>query len=203
MPDLPRSLQLALDCLYNYKPPKLASTHGPYTKLKSPVTFYDKHLDPRLALRTIILAPSLIHNLVATTKRELDKYEDRTDVEFPSLDNGFIRPGELLYNVPPITNARSVGISYANGVAIPASAIASMLVLHPDAPEWTNSLFFLEERSIDGLNYAALNEDHAPLFHEPYDEAAFEEYAFMVDEATWDAMDGPTKQNFREAHRRH
>ncbi|KAG6834574.1 hypothetical protein H0H93_008844 [Arthromyces matolae] len=193
MPELSASFQSALDSLYNYKPSKVASGHGPYPKLDATVTFHDKHMDPRLALHKVILAPSLVNDLVKAGERALQTYKDRTDVELPPVIDDTLSP---LNSYRKVVDARTVALVYSSAFAEPATTIASMLLLHPNAPNWSNSMFFIEDDPTKEKS-DALNEDFTPIFRRHYDDA--EEYK-SVDKDAWESMDDPTKKLFQIAY---
>ncbi|KAG6818918.1 hypothetical protein H0H93_000303 [Arthromyces matolae] len=192
MPELSASLQSQLDSLYNYKPPKLGSSHGPYPKLDATVSFHDKHMDPRLALRRVILAPNLVHDLVAAGERALQTYKDSTDVELPPVSKGFVLPQ---ISRDDVVDARSVGLVYAKGIAAPAIAIASMLLLHPNAPEWSDSLHFFENNRTTEKS-DALNEDFAPSFMRRFDLMDVN----LFNKTMAESMDESTRTRYRKAH---
>ncbi|KAG6818447.1 hypothetical protein H0H93_004865 [Arthromyces matolae] len=198
MRDISGSFQAALDSIYNFKPPKLASGHGSYPKLDATLTFHDKHLDPRLALKRVILAPSLVSDLVMAGQRALETYRERTDLELPSETESFLFPRE---HDEDIVNARAIGAVYESGIAEPAATIASMLLLHPNVPEWSNSMYFLEKRFTQHRD-GALNENYTPLLARPYDDALKCQYVNMVDQDAWASMDEITKMRYRMAHQK-
>ncbi|KAG6847799.1 hypothetical protein H0H93_005934 [Arthromyces matolae] len=198
MPELTGSLQSALDSLYSYQPPKLGGGHGPYPKLDCTPTFHDKHMEPRLALRRVILDPSLTSNLVVAGERALQAYKDKTDVELPSTTTGFFRPRK---HDEDVVDARSVGMMYRFGIAVPAAIIASMLLLHPNAPAWSDSLVFVEKNSVRNKP-RALNQDFAPLLPKPYDDALNGLSVNMVEKDAWESMDDATKIRYQTAHQR-
>ncbi|KAG6815132.1 hypothetical protein H0H93_010856, partial [Arthromyces matolae] len=153
-------------------------------------------MDPRLALHKVILAPSLLNDLVKAGERALQTYKDRTDVELPPVTQGFYWPREIFEQV---IDARSVGLTYAKGFASPAATIASMLLLHPNAPEWQNSMFFLEiDRTKEKSK--ALNEDFTPVFRRHCDDAEEYKPVNMINKDAWESMDDSTKKLFRIAY---
>ncbi|KAG6835376.1 hypothetical protein H0H93_002040 [Arthromyces matolae] len=198
MPEIPGSLQSALDSLYTYKPLKLGGGHGPYPKLDAAVTFHDKHIDPRLALRRVILDTTLVNDLAAAGERALQTYKDKTDVELPSDITGFLRPRK---HDEDVVDARSVGMVYRLGIASPAATIASMILLHPNSPTWSRSSVFVEKNSVRNKP-RALNQDFAPLLSKPYDDALNGLNVNMIKKDAWESMDDATKVRYQTAHQR-
>ncbi|KAG6837241.1 hypothetical protein H0H93_012635 [Arthromyces matolae] len=172
------------------------SVHGPtrYPKLESGVTFHDKHMDSQLALSRVILAPSLVDDLVTAGERALQNYKNRTDVELPPVTEGFLWPEFPRHDV---VNAQSVGSVYAKGIAGTVATIASMLLLHPNAPEWMDSMFFLES-DLTNEKSDALSEDLTPILMKPYDDQS-ERMGMPIKQDVWESMDEITKKRYRIA----
>ncbi|KAG6847798.1 hypothetical protein H0H93_005933 [Arthromyces matolae] len=188
MPELPGNLQTALDALRNYKPGKLVTLdRGSYPKLDPAVSFYDKHIDPRLALRRIILAPSLVGDIVAAGERALQSYKDRTDVELPAIDQTFLA-SERYGN--DVVGARSIGLVYERGLGQPAAAFASMLLLHPNAPNWSCSMLFFESQYSEEKS-DAFNDDYTPVLLNP-----------SIDREAWGYMDENTRKRYNMAYKK-
>ncbi|KAG6907644.1 hypothetical protein DXG01_008094 [Tephrocybe rancida] len=200
MPKLSRRLKASLRSVFEYNPPEFRETHGSYPTLEPPLSFYDKHLDQRLAFKRIVLLPSMATDLSRAAVHALSVYKKADDVKLPPADDDFPTPGEMLdERSADVVDARSVGLMYERGTAISASIVASMLLLHPNSPEWQETIDFMESGNPRRNYYDALNEDYAPIIMDPYDETDPNE-PLMIAKETWESMNETTQRQLRQAH---
>ncbi|KAG6844551.1 hypothetical protein H0H87_005971 [Tephrocybe sp. NHM501043] len=173
-----------------------------YPKLASPLTFYDRHVDKRLSLKKVSLVPSLATNLAQAAHIAFASVKD-DGAHLPSVDRRFpaLKSTKVINDHGPTADAREVARRYQIETSFPASVIASMLLLHPNCPEWTESFRVVENPPPRRRSYTALNEDYAPQFLAPYTPQT-EPSLNTIPKEAWDAMDKNTQEEICHARER-
>ncbi|KAF5386120.1 hypothetical protein D9615_002171 [Tricholomella constricta] len=177
--------------------PLVPDPDSPCPALTSPVSFYDKHLDQRLALKKVVMLPSVATELSKAIDRIFTTIRD-DNLVLPGVNYGFPTLESMLDYLEegPVKDAKSVGQAYMAVTGMFANNLASMLSLHLKAPRWTSAVRFLGRRVARDQEHYTLVEDFAPEFLEPYREP---KYYGMVRKETWDSMAETTKRDLEKA----
>ena len=132
-----------IEALFSWNPPHLELAPD---KLKAkstatrPPAFYDKHISAKLVVRTVVLLPSLLHDLA----QNVDKVLEATSNALPRHLEGFITAEGQRRNVRKLSkvmrNETAVADFYHMTTATYCLTVASMLALHPSYQEWSTLL---------------------------------------------------------------
>ena len=139
-----------LQDLFDYSPPAIEKVEDS-ASYRLPFTFFDRHIDPRLSLKRVILVPSftadvaqVLDRTVQTTKNEggllpVIDYKDDEDMSalFTKNDRNW---GAVLGNT--VTDASSVARFYAEVSFLYCSPVGSTLGLSPHSYTWLNVFHF-------------------------------------------------------------
>ena len=139
-----------LQDLFDYSPPAVEKVEDPAT-YRLPFTFFDRHIDPRLSLKRVILVPSftadvaqVLDRAVQTTKDEggllpVIDYEDDEDMSALFTKTGR-NWGVVLGN--KVSDASSVARFYAEVSFLYCSPVGSTFGLSPHSYAWLNVFHF-------------------------------------------------------------
>ncbi|GLB43209.1 hypothetical protein LshimejAT787_1301100 [Lyophyllum shimeji] len=192
-----KRLGAEIDSLLDYNPQPLIPDPGSVcSRLTPPLSFYDKHLDKRLSLRRIIPIPSLTADLSAVVERTIKNVTDQK-VVLPNVDSDFptLKSLETLLEKGPVKDAKAVGDAYQMVTSALATDLASMFLLHPNAPRWSSS-FLLVKRPITKYQpLQPLNENFVPVVSKPHTEP---EDIDMIPEDTWNSMDQARQDDLKQ-----
>ncbi|KAG6829370.1 hypothetical protein H0H87_011606 [Tephrocybe sp. NHM501043] len=197
-----RRLDVAFEALLGFNPsPKPVKFHA-YPKLTSPLSFYDKHVDQRLALKKLILAPSLTSQISRAAQISFNAIKNDDGIHMPPVDENLptLKPTTIPNNGLP-ADARRVARRYYIETSFPVSVMASMLLLHPNSPTWTKSFLLKEHRPPRDHDYSALSEGYALQFLKPYLSEGGSTFPVVAREA-WNAMDQSTQEEISHARER-
>ena len=136
--------------MFDYSPPAVEKVEDP-TTYRLPFTFFDRHIDPRLSLKRVVLVPSLtsdiaqvIDRAVLTIKEEgglLPSIDYKDDEDMSALFTkrgrnwGVVRGNKL-------TDASSVARFYEEVSFIYCSPVGSTFGLSPHSYTWLNVFHF-------------------------------------------------------------
>ena len=139
-----------LQDLFDYSPPAIEKLEDPAT-YRLPFTFFDRHIDPRLSLKRVVLVPSftadiaqVLDRAVLTTKDEggllpLIDYEDDEDMSALFTKSGR-NWGAVLGS--KVSDASSVARFYAEVSFLYCSPVGSTFGLSPHSYAWLNVFHF-------------------------------------------------------------
>ena len=139
-----------LQDLFDYSPPAVEKVEDPAT-YRLPFTFFDRHIDPRLSLKRVVLVPSftadiaqVLDRAVLTTKDEggllpLIDYEDDEDMSALFTKSGR-NWGAVLGS--KVSDASSVARFYAEVSFLYCSPVGSTFGLSPHSYAWLNVFHF-------------------------------------------------------------
>ncbi|KAG6828557.1 hypothetical protein H0H92_007582 [Tricholoma furcatifolium] len=161
-------------------------TKPPCPALKPPLTFYDRHLDKRLArLSKVVLAPSLLSDLAKTVDHSLDNIWKK----LPSVEEDFPHPKSYAGSreFEPVADAKGIAMWYHRLVSGFVARVSSMLSLHPHVSSWSTSVYMMSRNTSRKPKYYALYENFALEFLAPYEPDPARSL-YMIDEPAWDAL---------------
>ncbi|KAG6815388.1 hypothetical protein H0H87_002331 [Tephrocybe sp. NHM501043] len=195
-------LDAAFEAFLAFKPSSNPVNSYTYPKLTSPLTFYDKHLDQRLSLRKLSLAPSLTSNLSEAARFAFTATKDDGTEQLPPVDEDFpILKAAKISNDSLPADANLVGRKYQMETSFSVSVMASMLSLHPSSPTWTESLLLKVCRPPRAYVYSALNESYVLEFLKPYTPGGGPPSS-MIEKEAWNAMEMDTQEEVSKARER-
>lgn len=136
-------LQRELNSLFDFNPPSLKwddlDTENATATL--PLSFYDKHLSDNSKLKHVKLMPSLLGDIASCVDKAV-KFIEEHKIDLPPVHAGLFVPESSRENMlinPPMRNANSIAKVYSE-IAESCHAVASLLLLYPNAREWLASL---------------------------------------------------------------
>ncbi|KAG6816552.1 hypothetical protein H0H87_005259 [Tephrocybe sp. NHM501043] len=171
-------------------------------ELKPATTFYDKHLDERLSLKTVTVLPSFISHLSKFVDEALKRVL-KDDVDIPSVNDSFPNHRYLSSTIlkGPATDAKSLGQVYQITTSATAITLASMLSLHPTASEWSSVLLLNRQADKRNLYPYALHEGYAPELLIPGDDLVPLPENSML-RAAWGSIEDSKRKELEETRHR-
>ncbi|KAG6878275.1 hypothetical protein C0993_009633 [Termitomyces sp. T159_Od127] len=192
-------LNLGLRALVPGAPP--VQKNSPCPNLTHPLTFYDGHLDRRLALKRVEFATTLLVDLSKSVNTILKKIlEDH--IELPPVE-AFPTPRQYKTYVDPVPakDARAIGLRYRAIVSNFVCDLASTLALYPTAPTWSPAIQLAVRITSRHQQYYPLNEEFVLEFRKPYGLDNREELP-MVPQSAWRTLNAAEQARFREMSQR-
>lgn len=168
---LPRVLE-EIEDLFSWNPPLLVrGSKKQSTSSHLPASYYDKHFSAKLVLKRVEQLPSLVQVLKDNVDRALEAAKPTLPPLSPS--SIFITAEERQkekrgYYDLEAKNENAVANFYDKYTSRYCLSLASMLALHPAAPEWTNLLLWTQCSSSGGelrIMTASLSLDEDTKLH--------------------------------------
>jgi hypothetical protein len=152
---LPRVLE-EIEELFSWNPPRLVRGSKKQSTSFCLPAYYDKHFSAKFVLKRVEQLPSLVQIL----KDNVDRALDAAKPTLPPLSSGFVtaerrQEEEILYYDLEAKNEQTVANFYDKYTSHYCLSLASMLALHPAAPEWANLLLWTQ--SVSSSGYAIMD----------------------------------------------
>ncbi|KAG6897704.1 hypothetical protein C0992_012173 [Termitomyces sp. T32_za158] len=195
METLPKDLETAFRSVFDYNlQAPLLHPASVCPTLTHPLTFYDSHLDRRLSLKKVTLAPTLPNDISKSVDIVLEKIS-KDNIDLPPA-KCFPKPDHFEYFVDPVLpkDAKAIGHIYRVMISLAITRIVSTLILHPTTATWSTALQMVVKSTSRDQKYYSLAEDFFLQILEPYQSKSDRDH-YMIDENVWDALsDGKRKQ---------
>ncbi|KIM39106.1 hypothetical protein M413DRAFT_236025 [Hebeloma cylindrosporum] len=117
---------------------------------RHPITFYDRHLDSKMALKNIEINSSI--------PRLLSKLCEKEILDFLAAGHSFTTNKFFSFPSFPPSDIKSsgVGFYYARCVALRCYSFLSRIYFHPDYPSWGSLFHFtVHSMQVPGFNFLA------------------------------------------------
>ncbi|KAG6907647.1 hypothetical protein DXG01_008097 [Tephrocybe rancida] len=195
-------LEAQFGAALDYNPPSFVfDRSGLCPQLTLPFLFYAKHIDERLSLKRVVSIPSFPALLRNAVSRSLDTViEDLVDI--PSVDEPtFPSPDCFTKATGQIQDAVDIAKRYQRHMARSSGILASMLLLHPTASTWVNSVHLKRMYPMRQQRLYAMNEDFRLLSLLPY-EGTETKTDLVLEKVAWEALDNAKQDDLRELSQR-
>ncbi|KAG6877268.1 hypothetical protein C0992_010402 [Termitomyces sp. T32_za158] len=203
MRNLPERLNAAFQSALDFNPeaPDVYE-ESPCPKLTHPLSFYDCHLDRKLALKNVKYIPTFLSDLSRSVDTALEK-SSKDGVGLPSVERSFPEPKRFTRFISrnPAKDANDVGEIYRASISPFACELASMLLLHPTATQWSTAVHMTVRMISRRQKYHDMIEDYVPEILDSYEPRPGKEYT-MVDKEAWAVLSDDERRLLEEMRRR-
>ncbi|KAG6878278.1 hypothetical protein C0993_009636 [Termitomyces sp. T159_Od127] len=202
MGNLPKDLEAAFQSVFDYNlQAPLLHPASVCPKLTHPLTFYDSHLDRRLSLKRVTLAPTLLNDISKSVDIVLEK-NSKDNISLPPAKS-LPKPEQFEYFVDPVLpkDAKAIGHIYRVMISLAITRIVSTLILHPATATWSTVLQMVVKSSSRDQKYYSLAEDFFLQILEPYQPKSDRDN-YMIDKNVWEALSDAKRKQLEEMRQR-